>query len=453
MSDYIRLKQGLDLPIKGAAALEVTKTVEPDLVAVKPSDWRGVIPRLLVREGDAVKAGTPLFADKQNPDIVFCSPVSGTVNAIVRGDKRKLLAVTVKADGKNESLKFSAPEVSKANRNAVRELLLQSGLWACIKQRPYGTVANPQATPKAVFISGFNTAPLGADLDFVLAGELPCIQAGIDALAKLTDGGVHLSLNRENCGKTEFRNLKNVITHVFAGAHPAGNVGIQINHISPINKGETIWTVNLQDVAAIGRLFLNGVYDTAKTIAVAGPAVKNPSYVKVPQGVAISALAEYFDNSEGDIRIISGDVLSGTTVGNDGFLGFYDNLVSVVPEGNYHEMFGWVKPFRCKKFSFSRTYWSWLCGKGRKYQMDTNTNGGQRAFFVSDVYGKVLPMDIYPVYLFKAILAGDIEKMEQLGIYEVIEEDVALCEYVCPSKIEIQNIVGKGIDLMLKEMA
>ena len=453
MSDYIRLKQGLDLPIMGTAALKVTKTVEPDLVAVKPSDWRGITPRLLVREGDAVKAGSPLFADKQNPDIVFCSPVSGAVNSVIRGDKRKLLAVTVKADGKNESLKFNAPEVSSADRNAVTAALLESGLWACIKQRPYGTVADPKAAPKSIFISGFNTAPLGADLEFILSGEIPAIQAGVDALSKLTDGGVHLSLCRATCGTSAFRNLKNVITHVFDGPHPAGNVGVQINHISPINKGETVWTVDMQGVAAIGRLFLKGVYDTSRTIAVAGPAAKNPSYVKVPQGVAVSALAEYFDFSKGDVRIISGDVLSGEKVAPDGFVGFYANLVSVVPEGNYHEMFGWVKPFRCKKFSFSRTYWSWLCGKGREYRMDTNTNGGERAFFVSEVYSKVLPMDIYPVYLLKAILAGNIEKMEELGIYEIIEEDVALCEYVCPSKIEIQDIVGKGIELMLKEMA
>lgn len=453
MSDYIRLKEGLDLPIKGKAALKVTKTVEPDLVAVKPTDWRGVTPRLLVREGDAVKAGTPLFADKQTPDIVFCSPVSGVVASVVRGDKRKLLAVTVKADGKNDSLKFDVPALSGADRISIVETLLKSGLWVCLRQRPYGILANPEAKPKAIFISGFNTAPLGADPEFVLAGELTALQAGVDALAKLTDGGVHLSLCKATCATSEFRNLKNVITHVFDGPHPAGNVGIQINHISPINKGEVVWTVDIRDVAAIGRLFLSGVYDTARTIAVAGPAVKNPSYVKVPQGVAVSALAEYFDNSQGDLRIISGDVLSGRTVTPDSFVGFFDSLVSVLPEGNYHEMFGWVKPFRCKKFSFSRTYWSWLCGRKKEYGMDTNTNGGERAFFVSDVYGKVLPMDIYPVFLFKAILAGNIEKMEELGIYEIIEEDVALCEYVCPSKIEIQNIVGKGIELMLKEMA
>ena len=452
MSDIIRLKKGLDLPIAGGALCKLAKSVKADVVAVKPTDWRGLTPRLLVKEGDSVKAGTPLFADKQTSDIVFCSPVSGTVEAVVRGDKRKLLAVRVKADGKGASESFSAPKPAQASKEEVTKLLLQSGLWPCFKQRPYGVVANPAAAPKSIFISGMNTAPLGADLDFCLEGELANLQAGIDAIGKLTAGGIHLSLSAQNYAGSYFHKLQGVIMHVFQGPHPAGNVGVQINHISPINKGETVWTIDLQSVAAIGKLFLKGVYDTTKKIAVAGPAAKDPQYVEVPQGVAMSELKEFFDTDKGNLRIISGDVLSGTAVGADGYLGFYDNLVSVLPEGDYYEMFGWVKPFRLKKFSFSRSYWSWLCPK-KKYAMDTNTNGEERAFFVSDTYGKVLPMDIYPVYLFKAILAGDIEKMEQLGIYEILEEDVALCEYVCPSKIEIQNIVSKGIDLMLKEMA
>jgi len=452
MSDFIRLKKGLDLPIEGAATCTLAKSVNADLVAVKPDDWRGLVPRLLVKEGDAVKAGSPLFADKQHSDILFCSPVSGTVEAIVRGDKRKLLVVRVKADGKNESLKFETPKVASAKREEIVKVLLQSGLWACLKQRPYGTIANPEAMPKSIFISGMNTAPLGADLDFCLEGEIENLQSGVDALARLTSGGVHLSLSTENYAGNDFHKLKGVITHIFRGPHPAGNVGVQINHISPINKGEIVWTVDIQSVAAIGRLFTNGVYDTAKRIAVAGPAAKHPSYVHVPQGVAMKELAEFFDKSKGEIRIISGDVLTGTAVGEDGFLGFYDNLVSVINEGNYCEMFGWAKPFRFHKFSFSHSYWSWICKK-KKYPMDTNTNGEERAFFSSDVYGKVLPMDIYPVYLFKAILAGNIEKMEELGIYEILEEDIALCEYVCPSKIDIQDIVKKGIETMMKEMA
>ena len=449
MSDQIRLKKGLNLPIAGAALCEVTKRVAPGLVAVKPTDFRGMVPRLLVREGDSLKAGTPLFADKKNPAMVFCSPVSGSVDAIVRGDKRKLLEVRVKADGKNEAVAFSVPKASSLGKAEMTDLLLQCGLWPCLKQRPFGTVADPAATPKAIFISGINTAPLGADPEFALKDDVAAIQAGIEALGRLTTGGVHLSLPAKHFAGSEFHKLTGVVFHAFDGPHPAGNVGVQINHISPINKGEVVWTVDLHLVAVIGRLFLNGVYDTRRIIAVAGPAAVNPSYVEVPAGVSMKDLAEYF--GEGEVRVVSGDVLSGEAVGADGFLGFYHNQVSVLKEGNYFEMFGWANPFRGKKFSASRAYPAFLRCK-KKYEMDTNENGGERPFLMNDVYGKVLPMDIYPLYLFKACLAGDIEKMENLGIYEVIEEDVALCEYVCPSKAEIQNIIRQGIDLMLKEM-
>ncbi len=450
MSDQIRLKKGLDLPIAGAALCEVTKRVAPGLVAVKPTDFRGMVPRLLVKEGDAVKAGTPLFADKKCTDMVFCSPVSGTVDAIVRGDKRKLLAVRIAADGKNESVSFDVPKAASLDKEAMTALLLRCGLWPCLKQRPYGTVADPQAEPKAIFISGFNTAPLGADYAFTLQNDFDALQAGVDALGKLTKGGVHLSLDARKFAGDELHKLTGVIFHSFEGPHPAGNVGVQINHISPINKGEVVWTVDLPLVAVIGRLFLKGVYDTHRTIAVAGPAAVNPSYAEVPAGVAMADLAGFFGN-DGEIRVISGDVLTGETVGPDGFLGFFHHQVTVLKEGRYYEMFGWANPIRSKKFSVSRTYPAFLrCHK--KYDMDTNENGGERPFLMNDVYGKVLPMDIYPLQLFKACLAGDLEKMENLGIYEIIEEDVALCEYVCPSKIAIQQIVRDGIDLMIKEM-
>ena len=449
MSDQIRLKKGLDLPIAGAALCEVTKRVAPGLVAVKPTDFRGMVPRLLVREGDSVKAGTPLFADKKNPAVVFCSPVSGTVDAIVRGEKRKLLEVRVKADGKNEAEAFSVPKVSSLGKAEMTEVMLKCGVWPCLKQRPFGTIADPEATPKAIFISGINTAPLGADPEFALKDDFAAIQAGVEALGKLTKGGVHLSLPVKGLSANPLHKLTGVVFHAFEGPHPAGNVGVQINHICPINKGEVVWTVDLHLVAVIGRLFLTGKYDTRRVIAVAGPAAVKPSYVEVTAGVSMKDLAEYF--GEGDVRVISGDVLSGEAVGREGFLGFYHNQVSVIKEGKYFEMFGWANPIRAKKFSFSRAYPAFLRCK-KKYDMDTNENGGERPFLMNDVYDKVLPMDIYPLYLFKAILAGDIEKMENLGIYEVIEEDVALCEYVCPSKIDIQNIVRQGIDLMLKEM-
>jgi Na+-transporting NADH:ubiquinone oxidoreductase subunit A len=452
MSEQIRLKKGLDLPVKGAALRKISMTVVPDIVALKPTDFRNLIPRMLIKEGDVVKAGTPVFADKKNPDILFTSPVSGTVDAIVRGEKRKLLEVRIKSDNSGAAVKFNVPTGFFLDRENVIKALLESGLWPCIKQRPYGTIADPSVTPKAIFISAMATAPLAAELEYVLEEEFEALQTGLTVLGKLTEGGVHLSLNARNYISGNFHKFEGVICHYFSGPHPAGNVGVQINHISPISKGETVWTVDLFLVAAIGKLFLKGVYDTSRIIAVAGPAVVNPSYVRCCAGIAMEQISDLFNFAHGNIRIISGDLLSGKTVGREGFLGFYDNLVTALPEGDYHEMFGWAKPFRLKKFSSSRTYFSRLTPR-KKYNMDTNTNGGERAFVLSDVYGKVLPMDIYPVYLFKAILAGNIEKMENFGIYEIIEEDVALCEFVCPSKIEIQSIVSEGIELMIKEMS
>lgn len=450
MSEHIRLKKGLDIPLAGAAPAKIAETVAPDLVAIKPTDFKALVPKLAVKEGDAVKAGDALFVDKMCPSIRFCSPVSGVVQAVVRGDKRKLLAVVVKADKEQQSVKHNAVDLAKMDRMAVVDLLLERGLWPMIKQRPYGIVANPELTPKSIFVSAMATAPLAPDPDFVMEGQMEYLQAGINALGRLTNGGVHFSLNAAKAAGSAMSSLKGVIPHTFSGPHPAGNVGVQINHISPINKGEIVWTVDLVSLAAIGRCIATGTYDMSRVVAVTGPAAENPVCVKAVQGMSLASIAKFA--KKGNVRFISGDVLTGENVGADGYLGFFDNQVTLLEEGDYYEMLGWIKPFRLKKFSFSHLYWSWLAGKKKTYKLDTNTNGGPRAFVVSDVYGKVLPMDIYPVYLLKACLAKDIEKMENLGIYEVIPEDFALCEFVCPSKIEIQKILSDGIDLMLKEM-
>ena len=450
MSEHIRLKKGLDIPLAGAAPAKIAETVAPDLVAIKPTDFKALVPKLAVKEGDAVKAGDALFVDKMCPSIRFCSPVSGVVQAVVRGDKRKLLAVVVKADKEQQGVKYNAVDLAKMDRKAVVDLLLERGLWPMIKQRPYGIVANPELTPKSIFVSAMATAPLAPDPDFVMEGQMEYLQAGIDALGRLTNGGVHFSLNAAKAAGSAMSSLKGVIPHTFSGPHPAGNVGVQINHISPINKGEIVWTVDLVSLAAIGRCIATGTYDMSRVVAVTGPAAENPVCVKAVQGMSLASIAKYA--KKGNVRFVSGDVLTGENVGADGYLGFFDNQVTLLEEGDYYEMLGWIKPFRLKKFSFSHLYWSWLAGKKKTYKLDTNTNGGPRAFVVSDVYGKVLPMDIYPVYLLKACLAKDIEKMENLGIYEVIPEDFALCEFVCPSKIEIQKILSDGIDLMLKEM-
>ncbi len=457
MVNYIKLKKGLDIPVAGAPQAWILKSIVSDTVAVKPTDFRALVPRLVVKEGDAVKAGSPLFIDKKRPDIKFTSPVSGTVSEIVRGEKRKLLEVRVKADSQTEYVKFEIPAASALSSEQVIAALLESGLWPLIKQRPYGIVPDPNVAPKAIFISGFDTAPLAPDYDFVLREETANIQAALNALAKIT-GNIHLGLSAKTHTSTPLNKLTGVQTHIFEGRHPAGNVGVQINNVCPVNKGEVVWTINIQALAIIGRLFTNGICDMQKLVAVAGPRVENPGYIKTIAGVQLSCIADMVnDNVEKlqqgcDVRFVSGNILTGTNVGKEGFLGFYDDSICLLTEGNYHEYFGWAKIFRPKKYSFANTYFSWLTPK-KQYRMDTNTNGGVRAFVMTNKYSQVLPMDIYPAYLLKAILAEDIDKMEQLGIYEVVEEDFALCEYIDSSKIEIQEIVSKGIDLMIKEMA
>ncbi len=459
MLKNIQLNKGLDIPVKGAAELKIEKSIVSDVVSVKPTNFKNLTPKLLVREGDEVKAGSILFADKYRPEIGFASPVSGTVESVVRGEKRKLLEIRIKAAKTTDYIKFNTPELDKATAEQIKRVLLESGLWAAIKQRPYGIVANPADEPRAIFVSAFDSAPLAPDYNFTLKDEAANLQVAVDILNKLTKGGVFVGVNGKNAADSPFSKLNNIKLYGFKGAHPAGNVGVQINNIAPINKGEVVWTIDPMFMVAVGKLFTKGIYDVTRTIAVAGNRVEKPCYVTCVPGTQIKDLnflvskkeVEIFDQKTG-CRYISGNVLTGSNVGAEGSLDFYSNMVSVISEGNYYEMFGWAKPCRCGKFSFSKSYFSWLTPK-KKYKVDTNTNGGQRAFVVSDVYGKVLPMDIYPVYLLKAILAADIDKMEQLGIYEVIEEDFALCEYVCPSKIDIQDIISQGIATMIKEMA
>ena len=450
MSNNIYLKKGLDLPISGVAAQTTKKVIVPDVVAVKPTDFRGLVPKLLVREGDKVLAGTPVLADKMSQNILFASPVSGIVAEVVRGEKRKLLEVRIKADETQEYVDFGVKKVEEMTAEQIKAALLEAGLWPALTQRPYGIVANPEVKPKAIFVSAFSTAPLAANAEYALGAELEHIQTAINALGKLTDGGVHLSLNSENYSGTPFHKLENVIQHTFTGKHPAGNVGVQIHHISPIRKGETAWTVSLLMLAAIGKLFNTGKYDVRRKIAVTGPKAENPAYVEGYPGISMKDLKDFYASAE-NLRFVSGDVLTGTNVGTEGYLGFADNQVTILEDGNKYELFGWAKPFRTSQFSASRTYFSWLT-PNKKYDMDTNLHGGPRAFVVNDTYSKVLPMDLYPVHLLKACLANDIDKMEKFGIYEVIEEDLALCEYVCPSKIYIQQIITDGIALMLKEM-
>lgn len=453
MSNNIKLRRGLDLPIAGAAARKVGMAIVPDVIAVKPADFKGFTPRLLVREGDKVAAGSPIMADKQSADILLTAPVSGTVDRIVRGEKRKLLEVRIKADETQEYIDFGTNNPVKMTAADVKALLCKSGLWAGIVQRPYGIVADPALEPKAIFVSAFSTAPLAADTEFTLKDDLANIQAGVDALGKLTKGGIHFSIDAKTASSSPFHKVERVIMHEVSGPHPAGNVGIQIANISPICKGETVWTVSLLMLAAIGRLLNTGKVDLRRKVAVTGPLAKDPCYVEALPGMPVKALAPFYDNGKGDIRFVSGDVLTGTSVGEDGFLGWFDDQVTLLHEGTEREILGWAKPFRFNQFSATRTYFSWLLPK-KKYAMDTNVHGGPRAFVVSDLYNKVLPIDsFFPVYLIKACLAGDIDNMEKYGIYEVLPEDLALCEFIDPSKNDIQAMIQNGIDLMIKEMA
>jgi len=444
MSNNLDLKKGLNIPIKGAAAPEVIKTVSPDIIAVKPTDFKGLVPRLLVKEGDTVKAGSPVMADKNRPEILLTSPVSGSVQQIVRGEKRKLLAVIIKADAEQSYVDFGAK--APGNAAEAKDLLLRSGLWGSLVQRPYGVTANPDLMPKAIFVSSFSTAPLAADTDFALGSSLADIQAGVDALAKIAP--VHFSIRKDVVSSTPFHKVENAVIHVVSGPHPAGNVGVQISHIAPIRKGETVWTVSLLHLAAIGHVVNTGKLDLTRKVAVTGPAAPKTGYVTALPGTPVQSLTAVPDC----VRVIGGDVLTGEILGADGYLGFFENQLTLLKEGTEREWFGWAKPFRPKVHSSSWCYFSWLT-PGKKYDMDTNLHGGPRAFVQTKCFEDVTPMDIFPIYLIKACLAGNIEKMEQFGIYEVLPEDLALCDYVDPSKNEIQAIIQKGIDLMIKEMA
>ena len=450
MSQVIKLKKGLDILLEGEAKRELTRLPLVHAYALKPEDFPGVTPKLLVRVDDEVKVGTPLFFDKYRPQILFTSPVSGKVSAIVRGEKRKILEVVITTEAEQVYETFDVPAIEATDREQIKSLMLKAGLWPMIIQRPFGIVANPQDTPKSIFVSGFDSAPLAPDMNFVLENEAENLETGFALLGKLTDGKVYLGLKNGTSGV--LNQVKNAEIRLFEGPHPAGNVGVQIHHIDPINKGDVVWTVDVQHVAMIGRFFRTGRVDMSKIVALTGSETAQPRYFSVITGLPINSIVRQKElrSQTEKVRIISGNVLTGRRVEPEGYLGFYSNQVTVIPEGDTYEFLGWGMP-RLNKFSVSRSYFSWLSPK-KHYRLDTNMNGGVRAYVVTGLYDKYLPMDIYPLYLLKAILAGDIDKMENLGIYEVIEEDFALCEFVDPSKTEMQAIIRQGIDLMIKEL-
>ncbi|AEH00362.1 Na(+)-translocating NADH-quinone reductase subunit A [Lacinutrix sp. 5H-3-7-4] len=450
MSKDIKIKKGLDIKLKGAAEKATENAIVSNFYTVRPEDFHSVIPKLSVKVGAKVKAGQALFFDKSNEDVKFASPVSGEVIEIARGEKRKILSIKIQADKEQSFEDFGALNVDSAKAEDIKAKLLASGCWAFVKQRPYDVVANPGVAPKAIFISGYASAPLAADLDYTLAGKEAELQAAVTALAKLTEGNVHIGVGKS--GNSPLAGLSGVTVHKVSGPHPAGNVGTLINKVSPINKGETVWTVAAQDLVIIGELLLTGKFNAERIVALAGSSVKKPRYFKTKIGSEIATMV--YDNGvdkDGNDRIISGNVLTGKKIKPDGNLDYYSNVISVIPEGDDYEFFGWNKPIFNKVSTSRALTFSWLTPK-KEFALNTNTNGEHRAFVTTGTYEEVFPLDIYPLQILKACMYQDLDEMEALGMYEVAPEDFALTEFVCVSKQPHQDIIRKGLDLMLKEI-
>ena len=448
MHRVVKISKGLNINLKGAPVAEFTSVAPAKLYALMPADFTRVTPKVVVKPEDKVKAGDPLFFDKENPELQFVSPVSGTVVAVNRGERRRVLSVVVESDGKFESVEYKAKDVLSLSADEVKADLLKAGLFGFFRQRPYDVIAVPGDTPRAIYVSAFDSKPLAVNFEIALKGNEDDFQTGLDALSRIAP--VHLGICA--CQKSAALNVaKNVTTTIFKGPHPAGNVGVQINKTAPINKGEIVWTIGAEEVIFIGRLFNKGKVDFTRTVALAGSEVKNPSYSKMILGAQISNLVEGRLDNNYELRIIDGNVLTGKKTTADGFLGAFSTEITVIPEiMGGAEMLGWIAP-RFSMFSTSRSYFSWL-SPSRKYTIDARIKGGERHMIMSNEYDKVFPMDIYPEYLLKAIITGNIDKMEQLGIYEVAPEDFALCEFVDSSKLEIQRIVREGLDKLRAEM-
>ena len=450
MSNDIRIRKGLDISLLGSAEKQTKELPLASLYCLKPSDFHLVIPKLVAREGAVVKAGDTIFYDKRDERVLFPSPVSGTITEIVRGERRKILEIRITPDNVQSFQDFGKKNVVDLSAEQIKAHLLQSGCWPFIKQRPYDVIANPDGQPKAIFVSACKTNPLAPDYDYVLKGKEQELQTALTALSKLTTGKVHVSVFKDS-SLSPFRNLKDIEIHNVSGPHPAGNVSTQIAHISPINKGEVVWVVNPQDLVVIGELFLTGKLNITRTVALTGANMNKPHYVTALAGAQISGVIDGGVKDATNTRIISGDVLTGHKVDEKGFLGYYEDQITAIPEGNDYDLFGWAKPIS-NKISLTRALtFSWLNPK-KKYNLNTNTNGEHRAFVVTGMYEEVFPLDIYPMQLLKACLYKDLDELENLGAYEVAPEDFALTEFVCVSKQPHQQIIREGLDLIMAEL-
>jgi Na+-transporting NADH:ubiquinone oxidoreductase subunit A len=452
MTGVIKIRKGFDINLAGKADRQLGQTAQPETFALKPGDFHGISrPKVLVAEGDNVEAGTPLMIDKAQERVQYCAPVSGEVVEIRRGDKRKLLEIRILADREvvhKKFKKYTLSDLVKLNREDAEEQMLASGVWPNIVQRPFGLTANPAESPKAIFISAFDTHPLAPDYDFLFEGQEHFFEAGITVLKKFTSGAVHLSLNGGGEVSKVFAHASDVTIHKFAGPHPAGNVGTHIHFIDPIAKGDVVWTVHPYGVIQIGKLFHEGIYDASRRIALVGSGVQAPRYYQTYTGARIDKIVEG-KVKDGELRYISGNVLTGNSIGKDGYLGFFDHMITVIPEGRHHELLGWLS-ISPNKLSYHRAFGllSFLNSKKKEYVVDTNTYGEHRPFVVSGVFERVTPLDILPTHLLKSIQAEDYDEMESLGIYEVLEEDLALCEFVDPSKHDVQALLREGLDLI-----
>ena len=447
MANVIKLSKGLDINLKGQAEEKKNQLKSNGKYALVPDDFEGVTPKVVVKEGDKVKAGDALFVNKQYPDVKFASPVSGTVSAVVRGERRKVLCVKVDADAQQEFKDFGKKDVSNMTGEQVINALLEAGIFGYINQLPYAVSTNPSVAPKAIFVSALRDKPLAADFEFEVKGQEQDFQTGLTALSKIAK--TYLGVGADSA----LQNVKDVEVNVFVGKCPAGNVGVQVNNIDPVNKGEVVWTIGDPTVVLfIGRLFNTGKVDLKRTVALCGSEINSPAYVDMLVGEELSTLLSNSYDATKNVRIINGNVLTGKPTTKEGFLGAHTSEITVIPEGNdADEMLGWILP-RFKQFSVSRSYFSWLCGK-KQYALDARVKGGERHMIMSGEYDKVLPMDIYGEYLIKAIIAGDIDRQEALGIYEVSPEDFALAEFVDSSKLELQRIVREGLNILRKENA
>jgi len=450
MANVIKLRKGLDINLKGKAAKQKFSVKAAAQYALVPDDFVGMTPKVVVREGDKVKAGDALFVNKKQTDVKFASPVSGVVLAVVRGGRRKVLRVVVEADKDQQYVDFGQKQVASLDGDAVVKALLEAGLFGYINQLPYAVSTTPDQKPRAVFVSALRDMPLAGDFEYELQGNEEDFQTGLTALSKVAP--VYLGIGAKQTSKA-LTEAKDVEVNVFDGPCPAGNVGVQVNNIAPVNKGEVVWTVDPTAVIFFGRLFRTGKVDLRRLVAVAGSEITKPEYAEVLVGQPIADLLEGKLAAKDHLRIINGNPLTGRKATKDDFVGGHTSEITVIPEGdNVDEMLGWILP-RTNDFSVSRSYFSWLFGKNKEYALDARVKGGERHMIMSGEYDKVLPMDIYAEYLIKAIIAGDIDRMEQLGIYEVAPEDFAVAEFVDSSKLELQHIVRQGLDMLRKENA